>query len=58
MGSFDVYCWQQGICHEVTIPGTPQNNVVAEKKNHTIMEKIRSRLSNAKLSKRFWDEAL
>ena len=40
MGSFDVYCRQQGIRHEVTVPGTPQHNAVAERMNHTIMEKI------------------
>ena len=58
MGSLDIYCKQQGIRHEVTITGTPQHNAVAERMNRTIMEKIRSMLSHAKLPKRFWDEAL
>ena len=38
--------------------GTPQQNGVAERMNITIMEKVCSMLSNAKLSKSFWvDEA-
>ena len=40
------------------VSGTPQHNVVVERINRTIMEKIRSMLSHAKLPKRFWDEAL
>ena len=58
MGSLDSYCKKQGIRHEVTVPGTPQHNAVAERMNRTIMERIRSMLSHAKLPKRFWDEAL
>ena len=42
----------------MTVPSTPQHNAVAERLNHTIMEKIRSMLSHAKLPKRFGDEAL
>ena len=58
MGSFDVYCKQQGIHHEVIVSGAPQHNAVAERMNRTIMEKIQSMLSHAKLPKRFWDDAL
>ena len=58
MGSLDCYCKQQGIRHEVTVSSTPQHNAVAERMNRTIMERIRSMLSHAKLPKRFWDEAL
>ncbi|URD72826.1 Retrotransposon protein [Musa troglodytarum] len=47
-----------GIQHEMTVPGTPQHNAIAEKMNRTIIEKIRYMLSQAKLPKRFWDEAL
>ena len=52
-GHFDVYCRQQGIHHEVTVLGTPQHNVVAERMNRTTMKKIRSMLSHGKLSKSF-----
>ena len=57
MGSLDIYCKQQGIRHEVTVPGTLQHNAVVERMNCTIMEKIRSMLSHAKLPKGFWDES-
>ena len=35
------------------VPSTPQHNTEAERMNDTIMEKIRSMLSHAKLPKRF-----
>ena len=57
-GLFNDYCRSHGIQHEMTIPGTPQHNAIAERMNRTIMEKIRCMLSQAKLPKRFWDEAL
>ena len=57
-GLFNDYCRSHGIQHEMTVPGTPQHNAIAERMNRTIMEKIRCMLSQAKLPKRFWDEAL
>ena len=33
MGSLDAYVRQQGIHHEVIVPGTPQHNVVVERIN-------------------------
>ncbi|URE13498.1 Retrotransposon protein [Musa troglodytarum] len=57
-GLFDDYCRSHGIQHEMTVPGTPQHNAIIERMNRTIMEKIRCMLSQAKLPKRFWDEAL
>lgn len=36
------------------MPGTPQHNGVPERMNHTIMEKVRSMLSNDGLEKHFW----
>ena len=55
MGSFNVYCRHHGIHHEVTVLGTPQHSALAERMKFTIMEKIKSILSHAKLPKRFWD---
>ncbi|URE18214.1 Retrotransposon protein [Musa troglodytarum] len=57
-GLFDDYCRSHGIQHKMTIPGTPQHNTITERMNRTIMEKIRCMFSQAKLPKRFWDEAL
>jgi len=55
---FDEYCRQQGIQHQKILPKTPQLNVLAERMNRTLMERVRSLLSEAKLPGSFWGEAL
>ena len=40
------------------MPKTPQQNGVAERMNRTLVEAVRSMLSDAKLPKCFWAEAL
>ena len=50
---FETYCTKNGIRHEKTVPGTPQHNVVVERMNHTIIERVRRMLKIAKLSKVF-----
>ena len=57
-GSFDAYCKMHGIKHQKTPPKTPQLNGLAERMNRTLMERVRSLLSDAKLPKSFWGEAL
>ena len=57
-GPFDVYCKQHGIAHEKTPPKTPQLNGLAERMNKTLIERVRCMLSEAKLPKHFWGEAL
>ena len=47
-----------GICHQTTIPHTPEQNGVAERMNRTIIEKTRCLLIGANLKKRFWAEAV
>ena len=51
-------CLKKGVCHEFTVPKTPQKNGVAEWMNRTLVEAVHSMLSDAKLPKRFWAEAL
>ena len=58
IGQFDAYCKNHGIRHEKVPPKTPQMNGVAERMNRTIAEKVRSMLSQAKLPKSFWAEAV
>ena len=41
-GGFSEYCAAQGIRIEMTIPGTPQQNGVAERMNRTLNECARS----------------
>ncbi|KAI5345008.1 hypothetical protein L3X38_012885 [Prunus dulcis] len=58
MGAFRNYCRSNGIRHERSVPKTPQHNGIAERMIRTIVERIRTMLSHAKLPKIFWGEAL
>jgi transposase InsO family protein len=58
MGDFKRYCISNGIRHERSVPKTPQHNGVAERMNRTIVERVRTMLSHAKLPKSFWGETL
>ncbi|KAI5313383.1 hypothetical protein L3X38_042557 [Prunus dulcis] len=58
MGAFRNYCRGNGIRHERSVPKTLQHNGIAEGMNRTIVERIRTMLSHAKLPKSFWGEAL
>ncbi|OMO97059.1 Integrase, catalytic core [Corchorus capsularis] len=42
-GPFAKFLESQGICAQYTMPGTPQQNGVAERRNRTLMEMVRSR---------------
>ena len=57
-GSFHEYCLRQGIRHQRTPPKTPQLNGLAERMNRTLIERVRCLLSDAKLPRSFWAEAL
>ena len=56
--SFQDFCDTKGIKRELTAPYTPSQNGVAKCMNRTIQERIKSMLSNEKLSNGFWAEAL
>ena len=51
-------CHDEGIERNFTVRETSQQNRVAEKFNHTLLEKIRCLLSNSGLSKTFWADAM
>ncbi|RVW20652.1 Retrovirus-related Pol polyprotein from transposon TNT 1-94 [Vitis vinifera] len=57
-GGFSKYCAAQGIRMEKTIPGTPQQNGVAERMNRTLNERARSMRLHAGLPKTFWADAV
>ena len=57
-GGFSEYCAAQGIRMEKTIPGTPQQNGVAERMNRTLNERARSMKLYAGLPKTFWADAV
>ena len=57
-GPFAKLLESKGICAQYTMPGTPQQNGVAERRNRTLMEMVRSMLSNCKLPMSLWIYAL
>ena len=57
-GGFSEYCAIQGIRMEKTIPGTPQQNGVAERMNRTLNERARSMRLHAGLPKTFWADVI
>ena len=52
------YFKEQGIQWEMSAPKAPEQNGVAERSNRTILEKARTMLIHANLSKAHWAEAL
>ncbi|CAL9016699.1 unnamed protein product [Prunus brigantina] len=55
---FTNFCSENGIRRQLTAAYTPQQNGVAERKNRTIMNMVRSMLSGKKVPKTFWPEAV
>ena len=55
---FKNFCEMRGIKRELTAPGNPAQNGVAERMNRTINERVLSMLSNAGLTQGFWAEAM
>ncbi|KAD6454719.1 hypothetical protein E3N88_09425 [Mikania micrantha] len=56
--SFYEFCKSHGIVNQYTMPGTLQQNGVAERRNRTLMDMVRSMLANCNLSGFLWTEAL
>ena len=54
---FKEYLEAEVVRHELTIPMTPEQNGVAERKNRTLVEAVRLMLIGAKLPKKFWAES-
>ena len=55
---FNMFCEDMGITHQLTVSYTPQQNGVAERRNRTLMDMVRSMLSNSTLPISLWSEAL
>ena len=55
---FKRYCVENGIKMMRTIPGTPQQNGVAERMNRTLNERARSMRIHSGLPKTFWADAI
>ena len=58
LGDFIKYCKDHGIVQQFTVPHTPQQNGVAERKNRTLVECARSMMKGKNLTNTFWVEAI
>ncbi|CAJ2652499.1 unnamed protein product [Trifolium pratense] len=54
--AFMKYCEDLGIRRFLTAPYSPQQNGVAERKNRTVLDMVRSMLKSKNMSKQFWAE--
>ncbi|GJR61812.1 putative RNA-directed DNA polymerase [Tanacetum coccineum] len=57
-GSFFDFCKDHEIINQYTMSGTPQQNGVAERRNRTLIDMVRSMLANSNLPEFLWTEAL
>jgi len=55
---FNQFCKENDIKRQLTAAYTPQKNGVAERKNRTIINMVRSMISDKKIPKSFWPEAV
>ncbi|KAK0585008.1 hypothetical protein LWI29_022138 [Acer saccharum] len=55
---FKRFCYLSGIKLSRTVPGTPQQNGIAERMNRTLTERARSMRLHSGLPKQFWAEAV
>nr|XP_025693179.1 uncharacterized protein LOC112795464 [Arachis hypogaea] len=58
LGLFAKYLQEDGIVAQYTMPGTPNQNGVAERRNRTLLDMVRSMLSNSNLPLSLWSEVL
>ena len=54
----DEFCAKNGLEHTFLAPRTPQQNGVAERKNRTLIEMVRTMLCENNLPKYFWAKAV
>jgi hypothetical protein len=53
-----MFCSDHGIKRQLTAAYTPQQNGVAERKNRTLMDMVRSKIAGRNVPKVFWPEAI
>jgi len=56
--NIEEYLDEEDIGHEFSIPYTPQQNGIVERKNRTLIEAARTMLDEYKISDQFWAEAI
>ena len=57
-GPFAKFLQEHGIVAQYTMPGSPYQNCVAERRNRTLLDMVRNMLSSSKLPRFLWIEAL
>ena len=57
-GPFAKFLERRGICAQYTMPGTPQQNGISERRNRTLMDMVRSMLSKSTVPVSLWMYAL
>ena len=57
-GPFAKFLEENGIVAQYTMPGSPDQNGVAERRNRTLLDMVRSMISSSKLPKSLWIDAL
>ncbi|XP_028057995.1 uncharacterized protein LOC114261875 [Camellia sinensis] len=55
---FKVFCEEKRVIRQLTIPRTPQQNGVAERRNRTLLDMARSMMAQANLPVSYWRDAL
>lgn len=55
---FEEFCDENGIARQFTVPYSPQQNGIVERRNRTVVEMARSLLKQMKLSLNLWGEAV
>ncbi|XP_012853620.1 PREDICTED: uncharacterized protein LOC105973146 [Erythranthe guttata] len=55
---FNLFCEENGIRRPLTVPRSPQQNGVVERKNRTILNMARSMLKAKRMPNEFWAEAV
>ncbi|RVW95242.1 Retrovirus-related Pol polyprotein from transposon TNT 1-94 [Vitis vinifera] len=58
LSAFALFLREHGIIANYTMPGTPEQNGVAERRNRTLIDMVRSMMSNSTLPEFLWGEAL
>jgi hypothetical protein len=57
-GPFAKFLEENGIVAQYTMPGSPDQNGVAERRNRTLLDMVRSMIRSSKLPKSLWIDAL
>ena len=55
---FKAYCAEKDIARQLTIPYMSQQNGMAERRNRTLLDMVRSMMAQAKFPISFWGDAL